>query len=174
MAASVVLLSTGVLLGRIVDNLPGAGGPAELAQIPLVLDAAMAYAVYTPEVKHPVEVPAEQEQHLVAWLTKRLGAQVRAPNLETLGYRLVGGRLMATGDGPGAMLMYENDGGQRVVLYSSPSVPGESATAFRYAVQGQIAIFYWIGDSLSYAIAGELDRSDLLAFAKTVYHQSGS
>ncbi|MGH7931246.1 MAG: anti-sigma factor family protein, partial [Candidatus Binatia bacterium] len=29
--------------------------------------AALAHAVYTPEVRHPVEVTAEQEEHLVRW-----------------------------------------------------------------------------------------------------------
>jgi len=36
--------------------------------------AAVAHAVYSPEVRHPVEVGADQEAHLVAWLSKRLGA----------------------------------------------------------------------------------------------------
>ena len=36
--------------------------------------AAMAHAVYTPEVRHPVEVKA-QEEHLSRWLTRRLNTR---------------------------------------------------------------------------------------------------
>ena len=53
--------------------------------------AAVAHATYSPEVRHPVEVGADQEAHLVAWLSKRLGSPVRAPKLEDVGYSLVGG-----------------------------------------------------------------------------------
>ena len=43
--------------------------------------AANAHAVYVPEVRHPVEVGADQEAHLVQWLSKRLAVPVRAPAL---------------------------------------------------------------------------------------------
>ena len=63
---------------------------ASQAEVPVfVKRAAMAHATYSPEVRHPVEVGADQEQHLVTWLSKRLGAQGRAPKLEAVGYRLV-------------------------------------------------------------------------------------
>ena len=52
--------------------------------------AAIAHVVYSPEVRHPVEVGADQEAHLVAWLSKRLGAPLRVPHLGGLGYALVG------------------------------------------------------------------------------------
>ncbi|MGZ5146698.1 MAG: anti-sigma factor family protein, partial [Burkholderiales bacterium] len=62
--------------------------------------AAVAHAVYSPEVRHPVEVGADQEAHLIAWLSKRLGTQLRIPQLNGLGYSLVGGRLLPGERGP--------------------------------------------------------------------------
>src|SRR6478752_847546 len=62
--------------------------------------AALAHAVYSPEVRHPVEVGADQEAHLVAWLSKRLGTQLRVPHLGGIGYSLVGGRLLPGDQGP--------------------------------------------------------------------------
>ena len=35
--------------------------------------AVLAHVVYSPEVRHPVEVRAAQQEHLVQWLSKRLG-----------------------------------------------------------------------------------------------------
>lgn len=53
------------------------GDGAQPAQFACI--AAVAYAVYSPEKRHPVEVGADQEQHLVNWLSKRLGAILKAP-----------------------------------------------------------------------------------------------
>jgi len=43
--------------------------------------AAIAHVVYSPEVRHPVEVGADQEAHLVTWLSKRLGAPLKVPGI---------------------------------------------------------------------------------------------
>lgn len=132
-------------------------------------DAAMAYAVYTPEVRHPVEVPAEQEAHLVAWLSKRLNAPVRVPRLDTFGFRLMGGRLLATSDGPGALLMYENDHGRRMVVYLCENDLNGRSTAFRFSHKDGVSVSYWFDGPFSYAVAGELDRPSLQDIAHVVY-----
>lgn len=169
LAASLFLLLTGIWIGMQVER--GVQGSL-VAEAPSVArEAAIAYAVYTPEVRHPVEVPGDQEQHLVAWLTKRMGAPVRAPRLDELGFVLVGGRLLSSNDGPGALLMYENTAGRRVVLYACRHEERERTTAFRFTQEEGIAVFYWFEGSLSYALAGEIDRSGLLALAESVYQQ---
>jgi anti-sigma factor RsiW len=71
--------------------------------------AAVAHAVYSPEVRHPVEVGADQEQHLVTWLSKRLGLKLKAPRLEDAGMSLVGGRLLPGEVGPVAQFMYQSE-----------------------------------------------------------------
>lgn len=146
--------------------------PALVAGSPSVVrEAAMAYAVYTPEVRHPVEVPGDQEQHLVSWLTKRMGTQLHVPQLAALGFQLVGGRLLSTDDGPGALLMYEDDQGRRVILYACRNAESDRSTAFRFAQENGVSIFHWLEGPLSYALAGELDRAELLAVAEAVYRQ---
>ncbi len=67
--------------------------------------AAMAHAVYVPEVKRPVEVDGAHEDQLVTWLSKRMGAPMRAPHLQGLGYALEGGRLPSGERGPVAQFM---------------------------------------------------------------------
>ena len=106
--------------------------------------AAVAHAVYSPEVRHPVEVGADQEAHLVAWLSKRLGTQLRAPKLEAVGYSLVGGRLLPGETGPVAHFMYQCNQGTRVTLYVRTDLGGNRETAFRYAREGSVGVFYWV------------------------------
>lgn len=70
-------------------------------------DALVSHVVFAPESKHIVEVPADEEAHLVTWLSRRLDAQLHVPDLRSLGYRLIGGRQTVVADAPTAMLMYE-------------------------------------------------------------------
>jgi anti-sigma factor RsiW len=146
---------------------------AQKAEVPgFVRRAAVAHAVYSPEVRHPVEVGADQEEHLVAWLSKRLGAPLRAPHLDDAGYFLVGGRLLPGENGPVAHFMYQSKQGTRFTLYIRASAPGNQETAFRYAAEGNVKVFYWIDRKLGYALSsGDIATDDLLKVANIVYQQ---
>jgi len=134
--------------------------------------AAVAHAVYSPEVRHPVEVGADQEAHLVAWLSKRLGTQLRAPKLDAVGYSLVGGRLLPGEAGPVAHFMYQSDKGSRITLYVRSDMSGNRETAFRYAREGNVSVFYWVDNKIGYAISSaDLSRDALLAVANAAYQQ---
>ena len=100
--------------------------------------AAVAHAVYAPEVRHPVEVNVAQgsateqraqEEHLARWLGKRLDMPVQLYDLRPQGFELVGGRLLPDTAGPSAQLMYQNGGGQRVTLYLRKPEAGEQSVA---------------------------------------------
>ena len=134
--------------------------------------AAIAHATYSPEVRHPVEVGADQEQHLVAWLSKRLGVKVRAPKLEEAGMSLVGGRLLPGEAGPVAHFMYQTANGRRLTMYVRAEASKNRETAFRYARENNVSVFYWIDRDCGYALASaDLSREELLHVATLVYKQ---
>jgi anti-sigma factor RsiW len=151
-------------------------GRADAVATALPRRAAVAHAVYAPEVRHPVEVGADEEAHLVQWLSKRLSVPVRAPALTRHGFRLVGGRLLPGDDRPVAQFMYQNEAGKRLTLYvvtSQKSQPvatrlhGESS--FRFEQVGQVNVFHWNDDLRGYALSGDIPREDLLPIARTVF-----
>jgi len=131
--------------------------------------AAVAHVVYSPEVRHPVEVAADQEAHLVAWLSKRLGTSLKIPRLDALGYSLVGGRLLPGDQGPVAQFMYQDAQGQRLTLYVRTNRDHSKETAFRFAQEGNVRQFYWVDRSLGYVLSGEVGKEDLLRVANAVY-----
>jgi anti-sigma factor RsiW len=133
--------------------------------------ALVAHVVYAPEVRHPVEVGADQEAHLAAWLSKRLGVQLRVPHLNSAGYALVGGRLLPGDHGPVAQFMYQDGRGQRLTLYVRENRERYNETAFRFAQDGGVRVFYWIDRGLGYALSGEISKEDLLRTATAVYQQ---
>lgn len=143
-----------------------AGTPTTFAR-----QAAFAHALYANDVNRPVEIWATEEKRLVGWLTKRLGFNVHAPDLNAIGYALVGGRLVAGNERPTALLMYENADKNRLSLQVRKQAPGTGEVGFRYAVENGVGVFYWIDDACGYAISGQLDRAQLLKVAHVVYGQ---
>lgn len=132
--------------------------------------AAVAHAVYAPEVRHPVEVGAGEQDHLVKWLSKRLGEELKAPVLSREGFELVGGRLLPGETGPVAQFMYQDARGQRLTLYVSRTNANRD-TAFRFSQEDRVSVFYWVDGRLGYALSAELPREELLAVATAVYRQ---
>lgn len=159
-----------VLGGAIGWAMHGKDTAKSVAPLALAQQAAVAHAVYAPEVLHPVEVGAAQEAHLVKWLSKRLGAAIKAPQLGAVGYELVGGRLLPSNSGPAAQFMYQDARGQRLTLYVRTDAKEQRETAFRYAQEGKVGVFYWLDGSLGYALSGEMERPQLLRVAEVVYH----
>jgi anti-sigma factor RsiW len=137
--------------------------------------AVTAHVVYMPEVRHPVEVEAAQQQHLVQWLSKRLNRQLKVPNLSATGYELMGGRLLPGDAGARAQFMYQNAAGERVTLYvgavEGPASKTMDETAFRFANEAGVASFYWVDQGFGYALSGKLPRQALLTLAESVYKQ---
>jgi anti-sigma factor RsiW len=161
-----------VLMGSILGwMLHGSGLAPQDAMASLPRQAAMAYVVYSPEVLHPVEVGADQEDHLVKWLSRRLNTPIRIPRLGEAGYQLMGGRLLPGNDGAAAQFMYQDAKGQRLTLYVRSQVHDNHQTAFRYEREGNVGVFYWLDGSLGYALSGEMEKAQLLKVANVVYHQ---
>jgi anti-sigma factor RsiW len=125
----------------------------------LARQAAVAHAVYSPEVRHPVEVGAAEQEHLVNWLSKRLGAKLRAPLLTREGFELVGGRLLPVDSGAVAQFMYQDAKGKRLTLYVSRLAAENRDTAFRFSQEDKVAVFDWIDGRLGYALGGCRSRS---------------
>jgi len=133
-----------------------------------VNQAMGAHKVFVAEVRHPVEVPAAQEAHLVAWLSKRLGTKLRAPDLLDAGYSLVGGRLLAEGARPAAQFMYEKKDGKRLTVYVR-GLQDTKDTSFRFASKAGVSAFYWVEEAFAYALIAPVDRARLITIANKVY-----
>ena len=124
--------------------------------------AVVAHIVYAPEVRHPVEVGAEQEAHLVAWLSKRIGGSRKDPQLARSGIiwsaaaccRAIRVRSRSSCSKTAA------DSGLRFMFVKAPLSGKE--TAFRYAQERGISVFYWVDGRFGYAISGELNKAALL------------
>jgi YD repeat-containing protein len=132
-------------------------------------EALNAHKLYAVEVRHPVEVPGSERAHLVQWLSKRVGYDLRAPELEKIDLRLVGGRLLPGPTSAAAFFMYEAPSGERFTFYCARASGGE--TALRYNAEGELGAIFWADRNVGYVVAGPADRDRLQQIAKTAYEQ---
>lgn len=138
---------------------------------PLTVEAAYAHTVYVPEVRHPVEVNADEREHLNAWLSKRLNRPIAAPDLRAAGYALVGGRLLPDAYRPAAQFMFEDEAGRRITLYVRHALDTRK-TSFRHAESGELGIVYWVDEGLAYALTAAAGKGELIAAAQLVYRET--
>jgi anti-sigma factor RsiW len=174
-AAAVALLLAGGIGGwGAHDLLPALNSSASAVLASAVFDDAIAaHRTFSVETRHPVEVGANEEAHLVQWLSKRLGHQLIVPDLSALGFQLMGGRLLPADSGPAAWFMYEDGKGTRLsCYYLVVDVAGE--TEFQFRDQNGVNAFYWVDDGLAYAITANAPRHMLLKVAEIVYQQNSS
>lgn len=170
-AASLAWLVIGGVLGWQFHPAMVAMNRADSLTADLAKPAAFAHVVYTPEVRHPVEVRGDEQQHLVKWLSKRLHTNLKIPDLRQHGFELVGGRLLPSTDRMAAQFMYQRADGVRVTLYNRRGVWHNKQTSFQYTRQDNTAVFYWIDGPLGFALVGDLSKRELLKLSESVYQQ---
>jgi anti-sigma factor RsiW len=132
-------------------------------------EALDAYRLYVVEVRHPVEVPGSELAHMKQWLSKRLGHDLNIPDLQSVGLKLVGGRLLPGPTGAAAFYMYEGPSGERFTIYCARA--GGPETALHFKRGKEFATFTWVDDKIGYVVSGPADRERLETVTKTVYEQ---
>ncbi len=137
MAVAAVLAAflVGGAVGWVARGAEAAATSSDLTRF--TADALEAYRLYAVEVRHPVEVPGEERPHLMQWLSKRLGSPLRAPELDKMGLKLVGGRLLPGPTGASAFFMYEGPSGERFTLYCGHTRIARPRCATRRAIRTQ-------------------------------------
>lgn len=166
-AAAVVAFLAGGASGWVAHG-AATGSPSSFDTI--TAEALEAYKLYVVEVRHPVEVPGNERPHMTQWLTKRLGYQQHIPDLESIGLKLVGGRLLPGPTGAAAAFyMYEGTSGERFTIYSAPATSPE--TALRFKEGDRFAAFYWVDDKHAYVVSGPADRDRLKQVTRAVWEQ---
>lgn len=135
----------------------------------ITADAVEAYRLYVVEVRHPVEVPGTELAHMKQWLSKRVGEPLQVPDLQSIGLKLVGGRLLPGPTGAAAFYMYEGPSGDRFTIYCAKARGPETALHFKKGERD--ASFTWVDDKVGYVVSGPADRERLEAVTKTVYEQ---
>jgi anti-sigma factor RsiW len=145
---------------------PAPGGLAALAQ-----EASDSFDVFAPDHVRPVEMRAADRTELVQWVSSRLHRTVKVPDLYPSGYRLMGGRLIATSHGPAAMFMYDNDRGSRIVMLTRPMNSTDQNAPMTARSKGDVAGFTWADGGTGYSLVGQAPADVLKPLADEMRKQ---
>jgi anti-sigma factor RsiW len=167
--AAALLLCIGGAGGWLVRGSQQAapGGLIALAQ-----EAADSYDVYAPDHVRPVELRASDSVQLTQWISNRLHQPVKVPDLATSGYRLMGGRLVATSHGPAGMFMYDDDHGGRLVVLTRPMNKTDQDAPMTAQSKGDVAGFVWADGGMGYGLVGQTPTESLRPIANEVRKQA--
>ena len=166
--AAMLLVSLGGLGGWFAH---GAVQASPNGLVALAQEAADSYNVYAPDHVRPVEIRASEGAQLVDWVSSRLHQQVKVPDLSMAGYRLMGGRLVATAHGPAAMFMYDDDHGERLILLTRPMSADQNAPMTPQS-KGDVAGFAWADGGMGYSLVGRSAAETLRPIANEVRRQA--
>jgi anti-sigma factor RsiW len=149
--------------------------PARTAvAVSLLQQQAMAtHTIYATDKRHPVEVAATERDHLSQWLSNRLHRNVAPPDLSASGYRLLGGRLLATEHGGAAALfVYDDVQGNRLSVVMRPMAP-ELRAPHADIAQGAVNGCSWIDKGIGYAVVAVASGEALDLIAEQINRQVG-
>ncbi len=170
-AAVVLALCVGGAAGWFLGSSP-APGRVELAMSLLRQEALASHTVYAADRRHPIEVGADQHEHLSQWLSNRLQRPVVPPDLSMAGYRLLGGRLLATEHGGAAALfVYDTADGNRLSVLMRPMAP-ELRAARADMAAGPVNGCAWIENGIGYAVVAAAPDATLDRIADQIIQQA--
>lgn len=117
------------------------------------------------------EIETGDRAKLTDWFAERVDRiPATAPNLDSLGLSLVGGRVVSTAHGPAIQFVYRGDAGDQVVLFVASS-ENESQSPYYATIatirDGQVAL-HWRDGRHVYGLTGNMAREVLFDVAQTV------
>jgi anti-sigma factor RsiW len=126
-------------------------------------EVAEYHSIYSRETVHLVEVPATQEDHLKAWLGKRVNASLVIPNFSQAGLTFAGGRLVVLYGEPVAELMYTRPTGLPIAFCILSHVGQPSTITVQQ--RGDLNLATWNDGSHSYFVVGAADQATIQGLA---------
>lgn len=161
-AAACLLLTLGGTGGWVLRGLtePPAAGTALLAQ-----EAASSYAVFASDEARPVEIGGDRRHDIDDWFSRRLSRNITSPDLDAMGLKLVGGRLVPSRRGPAGLYLYAGDRGERIVLFVRPMEVDKNDAMTGRDEEG-IKGWTWADDGLGFGVFGTEETERLHRVAR--------
>jgi len=90
----------------------------------------------------------------VGW-SGRFGREISAPDLSQAGYKLVGGRLVATEQGSAPMFTYENAKGEKICMFVRLMVGTDENASMRPVAVDGLSGYTWSHDGVGFGLFSE-------------------
>jgi anti-sigma factor RsiW len=137
------------------------------AQLPMT-DALQAYRLMAQQGILPADYKASDDGDMQGWLDRYFTQANRLPDLSGAGFKPANGRLLSTEQGPAAMVVYENQGGQKISFYVRPPGPKNYLLPRGSRSDGGLQAEYWSGGGYNYAMVSPTDTPAAQMLRQTV------
>jgi anti-sigma factor RsiW len=132
----------------------------------LVDEVAGYHLVYARETTHLVELPADQRDELVSWLSERIGRKLAIPDLSGEGLTFAGGRMLVVNSRPVAQLLYTRAGGLPVGVCVTRLA--NALAPLTVEDRDGLRLASWVDGGYGYIVAGDLPETDVRQVAGRV------
>ncbi|MEA1676615.1 anti-sigma factor [Nitrospirillum sp. BR 11163] len=136
----------------------------------LTQEAMDNYRVYAADAVRPVEMHAGEQEQLLRWVSQRLDRKVAVPDLSASGYRFMGGRLVATAHGPGAMFFYDDSSGNRIAMLVRPMKHDGDAPMTEHQ-KDEVGGVTWCNRGMGYSLVADASAQALHPLADEARRQ---
>ncbi|MCY1371875.1 hypothetical protein D9M69_590440 [compost metagenome] len=120
-------------------------------------DALQAYRLIAQQGLLPADFKVGDDGDMQGWLDRYFTQANRLPDLSDAGFKPVSGRLLSTEQGPAAMVVYENQSGQKISFYVRPPGPKNFLLPRGSRSDGELQAEYWSGSGYNYAMVSPAD-----------------
>lgn len=165
--AAAALLAVGGLGGWAMRE---ATAPETTGIAALTQEAFYTYSTFGADRGRPVEMKATERADLVKWVSQRLRRPVEVPDLARSGYRFMGGRVVATANGPAGMFMYDDAAGARIAMILRPMKIEVTAPMTEQSID-TLGTISWVDGGIGYSLIGAKPSSGLHPIADEVRRQ---
>jgi len=131
-------------------------------------DVAEYHRIYSRQARHLVEVPADESEHIVDWLSASTGVPFTLPDLSAQKLTFEGARLLVAGGKPTAQLLYRDAENEIFAICFLQSEPVEGTTPLAESMRNDIGLVTWQKGKASYVVVGPSADPDLERIAEAV------
>ncbi|EFI50028.1 anti-sigma factor [Afipia sp. 1NLS2] len=133
-------------------------------------EASESYSVFATDHIRPVEMRAGESAQLINWVSRFLGRTLTIPDLSKSGYDYLGGRVVATSEGPAVLLLYDDGRGSRLAMLARTMADARDTPMA--AVSGKGAQGYaWANQGIGYSLVGAKTEESLHPIADEARRQ---
>ncbi|UZE02911.1 anti-sigma factor family protein [Pseudomonas mediterranea] len=115
-------------------------------------DALQAYRLFAQQGILPADYQTGDESSMQGWLDRYFSHANRLPDLSGAGFKPVSGRLLSTEQGAAAMIVYQDESGQKISFYVRPPGPRNFLLPRGSRRDGELQAEYWSGPGYNYAM----------------------
>jgi anti-sigma factor RsiW len=133
-------------------------------------DAVQAYRMFAVNDNMASDWTPEKPNNAQVWLDAHFAQANRLPDLATVGFRPVSGRLTSTEQGAAALVVYKDAQGRTLSFYIRP--PGASKRLLTPGTRrdGELEADYWSGGGYNYAVVSPADDPAVQAARLALRH----